>query len=140
VEARRSRPKKKLGMMIGAPVGVVLVVAGFWAAARGTPGVRAPAAGRGPAPLPDGKYTNVTVEGRVVPMINVKDDGAVVLVDTDGKKPRAWEEQFRRQGDIPNGTYDIHKTDVNGNGSFGDDPVDRRGTWTIDAHGNITSH
>ena len=91
-------------------------------------------------PPPDGRYANVVVEGRTVPMIHVKDGGSVVLVDTDGKEPRTWKEQFKRQGDIASGTYDVHKTDVNGNGTFADDPIDRRGAWTIDAKGNITAH
>jgi hypothetical protein len=89
-------------------------------------------------PPPDGKYANVIVEGRRVPMIHVMNGGAVVLVDTDGKKPRTWEEQWKRKGDVPSGTYDVHKTDVNGNGTFADDPIDRRGTWTIDDKGNVT--
>ncbi len=99
----------------------------------------ATAQGAATAP-PDGKYENVTVEGRVVPMIHVMEGGTVVLVDTDGKKPRTWEEQFKRKGDLPAGTFDVHKTDVNGNGTFADDPIDRRGTWTIDGSGNITAH
>jgi len=85
----------------------------------------------------DGKYENVTVEGRAVPMIHVKNGGAVVLVDTDGLKPRRWEEQFKRKGDLPNGTYNIHKTNVNGNDDFADDPIDREGTWVIDSNANI---
>lgn len=86
----------------------------------------------------DGKYEHVTVEGRAVPMVNVMNHGAVVLVDTDGKKPRTWEEQWKRKGNLPDGTYNLHKTNVNGNDTFEDDPVDREGTWTIDAQGNIT--
>jgi hypothetical protein len=62
-----------------------------------------------------------------------------VLVDTDGSKPRTWEEQFKRKGNIPNGTYDIHKTNLNGNEIFADDPVDRHGSWVIDSHANITA-
>jgi hypothetical protein len=85
----------------------------------------------------DGKYENVTVEGKVVPMINVMNEGNVVLVDTDGKKPRTWEEQYKRKGDLPRGSYDLHKTNVNQNDSFEDDPVDRQGLWTIDEKGNI---
>ncbi len=88
-------------------------------------------------PPPDGKYENVTVEGRTVPMIHVKEGGALVLVDTDGGKPRRWAEQFKRRGDLPNGTYDIHRTRVTDRGSFADAPVDRKGLWTIDGKGNI---
>jgi hypothetical protein len=89
---------------------------------------------------PDGFYANVTVEGRKVPMIHVKDGGATVLVDTEGKVPRTWAAQFRRRGDVPNGTYDIHKTHVEGHENFRDLPVDRKGIWTIDAAGNVTAH
>lgn len=99
-------------------------------------GTTSPPSAAGTLP-PDGKHEHVTVEGRTVPMINVMNVGAVVLVDTDGKKPRTWEEQFKRKGDIPEGTYNIHKTNVNGNDTFEDDPIDREGTWTIDAKGNI---
>lgn len=91
------------------------------------------------APLADGKYEKVVVEGRTVAMIHVKDHGTVVLVDTDGKKPRTWEEQFKSKGNLPGGVFDEHKTDVNGNGTFEDDPVDRKGAWVIDAKGNITA-
>lgn len=66
-------------------------------------------------PPADGKYENVSVEGRVVPMVHVMNGATIVLVDTDGSKPRTWEEQFKRKGDIPVGTYNIHKTNVNGN-------------------------
>jgi len=86
---------------------------------------------------PDGKYENVTVEGRVVPMVHVMNGGAVVLVDTDGVKPRTWEEQFKRKGDLPNGTFNLHKTNSNGNDTFADDPIDREGSWVIDAQANI---
>lgn len=90
-------------------------------------------------PPPDGKYENVMVEGRVVPMVHVMNGGTVVLVDADGKKPRTWEEQFKRKGDLPSGTYNLHKTNMNGNETFADDPVDREGLWAIDAHANITA-
>ena len=103
-------------------------------------GSRGATAAGADGPPPDGKYKNVTVEGRSVPMIHVKEGGAMVLVDTDGKLPRTWEEQYKRHGDLPNGTYNLHKTAVNGSESFADVPVDRKGTWTIDASGNITAH
>ena len=96
--------------------------------------------GDGPGPPPDGKYEKVMVEGRVVPMIEVMEHGDVVLIDTDGKKPRTWEEQFKRKGSIPSGTYDIHKTNVDGAPNFTNEPVDRQGLWAIDARGNITAH
>ena len=68
-------------------------------------------------------------------------NGKVVLVDTDGKKPRTWEEQYKRKSDpLPKGHYDLHKTDANHNGKFDDDPVDKEGLWVIDAKGNITKH
>jgi hypothetical protein len=91
-------------------------------------------------PPPDGKYKNVTVEGRTVPLIHVKEGGTMVLVDTDGKLPRTWEEMYKRHGDLPAGTYNVHKTAPNGSDNFADVPVDRKGNWTIDATGNITSH
>jgi len=56
-----------------------------------------------------------------------------------GKKPRVWKEQFRRRGDVPSGSYDIHKTHGEGHASFAEDPVDRTGLWTIDSEGNITA-
>src|SRR5690349_12231553 len=40
------------------------------------------------SPPPDGKYERVVVDGVTVPMVNVMNKGAVVLVDTDGAKPR----------------------------------------------------
>ncbi len=89
-------------------------------------------------PLPDGRYANVTVEGRAVAMVHVKNGGAIVLVDTDGKKPRTWEEQFKRKGSVPRGTYDVHKTSANGSADFEDLPVDRQGIWAIDEKGNIS--
>jgi SAM-dependent methyltransferase len=88
-------------------------------------------------PPPDGTYCNVTVEGRAVPRIRVKGGGTMVLVDTDGGKPRTWREQFKRKGSIAYGTYDVHRTTVNGSDSFADSPVDRTGLWVIDAKGNI---
>jgi hypothetical protein len=88
----------------------------------------------------DGKYRNVTVEGRTVPMIHVKEGGTIVLVDTDGKEPRTWEEMFKRHGDLPNGTFNVHKTAPNGTDDFANVPIDRKGTWTIDPSGNITAH
>jgi SAM-dependent methyltransferase len=89
-------------------------------------------------PPPDGRYEHVTVEGRTVPLIVVRDGGAMVLVDTAGDKPRRWREQFKRRGDLPNGTYDLHRTSPGGTTSFADEPIDRRGLWTIDRKGNIT--
>jgi hypothetical protein len=91
-------------------------------------------------PPPDGKYERVQVEGVTVPMINVMNGGTVVLVDTDGKKPRTWEEQYKRKNVTKRGQFDIHKTDANHNGKFDDDPVDREGLWLIDDKGNITKH
>jgi hypothetical protein len=124
-------------LKILAPGLLVLVTAALLASGRratASPGEAPLADG---VPPMDGKYENVTVEGRVVPMVHVKNGGAVVLVDTDGLKPRRWEEQFKRKGDLPNGTYNIHKTNVNGNDDFADDPIDREGTWVIDSSANI---
>jgi hypothetical protein len=95
------------------------------------------AAGAGSAP-PDGKYEHVTVDGVTVPMIEVMDHGNVVLVDTDGKKPRTWEEQYKRKGNIPLGSYDIHKTAKDG--KFDGAAIDKEGLWVIDAKGNLTRH
>ena len=93
------------------------------------------------APPADGKYERVQVDGVTVPMIQVMEGGAVVLVDTDGKKPRTWEEQYKRKrAGLLNGQYDLHKTDVNKNDKFDDDAIDREGLWVIDAKGNITKH
>jgi glycosyltransferase involved in cell wall biosynthesis/SAM-dependent methyltransferase len=89
-------------------------------------------------PPPDGRYKHVTVERRPVPLVLVRDGGAMVLVDTVGSSPRRWTEQFKRRGDLPNGTYDLHRTSPGGTLSFADAPVDRRGLWTIDRKGNIT--
>ena len=87
---------------------------------------------------PDGKYERVTVEGVTVPMINVMNNGNIVLIDTDGTKPRTWEEQYKRKGDVPAGMFNIHKTNANKNDTFEDDPIDREGMWAIDAKGNMT--
>jgi hypothetical protein len=90
-------------------------------------------------PPPDGKYERVTVEGVTVPMIHVLDHGATVLVDTDGKKPRDWEEQYKRKRPaLLAGQFDLHKTNVNKNDKFEDDPIDKEGLWIIDDKGNIT--
>src|SRR5580698_9994409 len=75
-------------------------------------------------PPPDGKYERVQVEGVTVPMIEVMDGGTVVLVDTDGKKPRTREEQYKRKNVTQRGQFDVVKTDVNHNGKFEDDPID----------------
>lgn len=92
------------------------------------------------APPADGKYERVTVDGVTVPMINVMNGGAVILVDTDGKKPRSWEEQYKRKRELPNGQYDVHKTNTNKNDTFADDTIDKEGLWVVDAKGNITKH
>lgn len=83
----------------------------------------------------------MTVEGTTVPMVQVMNGGAVVLVDTDGAKPRTWEEQYKRKrADLQNGQYDLHKTNTNKNDTFEDDKIDKEGLWVIDAKGNITKH
>jgi hypothetical protein len=92
------------------------------------------------SPPADGKYERVMVEGVTVPMINVMNGGAIVLVDTDGKKPRSWEEQYKRKRDLPTGQYDLHKTNKNKNDTFEDDEIDREGLWVIDSKGNLTRH
>jgi hypothetical protein len=99
-----------------------------------------PAASNAPAGEvpPDGKYERVTVEGVTVPMIHVMNHGTVVLVDTDGAKPRTWEEQYKQKRSTAVGTFDVHKTNVNKNDTFEDDPIDREGLWAIDGKGNIT--
>jgi hypothetical protein len=89
-------------------------------------------------PPPDGKYERVVVDGITVPMIQVMDGGSVVLVDTDGQKPRTWEEQYKRKGNLPVGSYDVHKTNANKNETFEDDAIDREGLWTLDEKGNLT--
>jgi hypothetical protein len=92
-------------------------------------------------PPADGKYERVTVEGTTVPMIEVMESGTVVLVDTDGKKPRTWEEQYKKKrADLGVGTFDIHKVDANKNNKFDDDPIDKEGLWVIDEKGNLTKH
>lgn len=108
----------------------------------GAASAAAPAAVQTPpgAPPADGKYERVTVDGVTVPMIQVMNSGAVVLVDTDGKKPRTWEEQYKRKRELPNGQYDVHKTDTNKNDKFDDDTIDKEGLWVIDAKGNLTKH
>ncbi len=101
---------------------------------------QAPAAPAG-SPPPDGKYERVVVNGVTVPMINVMDNGATILVDTDGKKPRTWEEQYKRKrSSLLVGQYDLHKTNTNKNDTFADDEIDKEGLWVIDAKGNITQH
>ncbi len=93
------------------------------------------------SPPPDAKYERVMVEGVTVPMVSVMNGGAVVLVDTDGKKPRSWEEQYKRKrADLLPGQYDLHKTNTNKNDTFDDDAIDKEGLWIIDAKGNITKH
>jgi hypothetical protein len=106
------------------------------------PGPTTPEVADAPAgnPPPDGKYERVVVEGVTVPMVDIMNGGTVVLVDTDGKKPRTWEEQYKKKNAKLKGQLDVHKTDVNKNGTFDDDPIDREGLWTIDAKGNITRH
>jgi hypothetical protein len=106
------------------------------------PGPTTPEVADAPAgnPPPDGRYERVMVEGVTVPMVNIMNGGTVVLVDTDGKKPRTWEEQYKKKNARLAGQLDIHKTDTNKNGSFDDDAIDREGIWLIDAKGNITKH
>lgn len=87
-------------------------------------------------PPPDGKYEKVMVDGTTVPMINVMDGGKTVLVDTDGVKPRTWEEQYKNKR-AKKGQFDLHKTDANKNGKFDDDAIDKEGIWVIDVKGNI---
>ena len=135
--------------------GSAAVPAAGSAAAPAAGSAAAPAAGSGSAapavvatapdvpagnPPPDGKYERVQVEGVTVPMIHVMEGGTVVLVDTDGKKPRTWEEQYKKKNAKLPGQFDLHKTDANKNGKFDDDPIDREGLWLIDAKGNITKH
>ncbi len=110
---------------------VVVAVAAVLMQSRG-----ATAAGGAP---PDGRYEKVIVEGRAVPMVAVMEGGAVVLVDTDGAKPRTWEEQFKRKGSLPAGQYNVHKTHVTREDGFASDPVDREGLWVIDDKGNIVA-
>jgi hypothetical protein len=134
MEQTRAKRTGLLAMKLLTPVGV-LVIAALLAPSRTA---TAEASSEAAAPPRDGKYANVTVEGRTVAMVHVMNGGAVVLVDVDGAKPRTWEEQFKRKGSLPNGAYDVHKTNVNGNETFEDDPIDRQGTWFIDGNGNIS--
>ena len=87
---------------------------------------------------PDGKYEKVQVEGVTVPMIQIMNGGTVVLIDTDGAKPRTWEEQLKRKDDLPKGYFDLHKTNTRKGSSFEAEPVDRTGRWKMDEKGNIT--
>ncbi|HEU4537646.1 MAG TPA: hypothetical protein VFS00_26180 [Polyangiaceae bacterium] len=100
----------------------------------------AAAAPAGP-PAPDGKYENVLVEGKRVPMVQVMNGAEVLLVDTDGAKPRTWEEQYKRKGAaLKPGQFDLHKTDAARDGRFDDDAVDRQGRWQVDGQGNLTAY
>ena len=111
------------------------------ATATATPGAGGATGAPAGSPPPDGKYERVTIEGVTVPMINVMDNGATILVDTDGTKPRSWEEQYKRKrSSLLTGQYDLHKTNVNKNDTFEDDPIDKEGLWVIDAKGNLTKH
>ena len=102
------------------------------------PAATAPA-GLAPVAIPpDGKHENVKVMGVTVPMVNLMDGGTVLLVDTDGVKPRSWEEQYKRKGDLPAGYFDLHKTNVDRDDSFENDPIDRQGRWKMDESGNLT--
>ncbi|HEU4403848.1 MAG TPA: hypothetical protein VFS43_00935 [Polyangiaceae bacterium] len=101
----------------------------------------APAAAPAPALPPDGKYENVLVEGKRVPMVQVMNGGEVLLVDVDGAKPRTWEEQYKRKGAaLRPGQFDLHKTDAGRDGRFDDDAVDRQGRWQIDAGANLSAY
>jgi type IV secretory pathway VirB10-like protein len=106
------------------------------------PGPTTPEVAEAPAgnPPPDGKYERVVVEGVTVPMVNIMNGGTVVLVDTDGKKPRTWEEQYKKKNAKLAGQLDIHKTNTNKNDKLDDDEIDREGLWLIDSKGNITKH
>lgn len=121
---------------------------------QATPVDKPPVQNAGPAPTPvnvapaqpalqpiaipaDGKLENVKVCGVTVPMVNIMDGGATVLVDTDGVKPRSWEEQYKRKGDLPKGYFNLHKTNTNKNDKFDDDEVDKQGRWKMDEKGNI---
>jgi hypothetical protein len=107
-----------------------------------TPGPTTPEVADAPAgnPPPDGKYERVVVDGVTVPMVNIMSGGTVVLVDTDGKKPRSWEQQYKKKNAKLRGQLDVHKTNTNKNDTFEDDAIDREGMWLIDAKGNITRH
>jgi len=106
------------------------------------PGPTTPAVADAPAgnPPPDGKYERVVVEGVTVPMVSIMNGGSVVLVDTDGAKPRTWEEQYKKKTAKLAGQLDVHKTNANHNATFDDDAIDREGIWLIDSRGNITRH
>jgi hypothetical protein len=92
-------------------------------------------------PAPDGKYENVLVDGKRVPMVQVMNGAEVLLVDTDGVKPRTWEEQYKRKGaTLQPGQFDLHKTDVKRDGRFDDDPIDRQGRWQVDEQGNLRAY
>jgi len=106
------------------------------------PGPTTPAVADAPAgnPPPDGKYERVVVEGVTVPMVSITNGGTVVLVDTDGAKPRTWEEQYKQKHAVLPGQLDVHKTNANHNATFDDDAIDREGIWLIDSKGNITKH
>ena len=150
MEPKRRSPLRPFDLKTFIPALLIFVVTGVlvssrWAKAKPglsgdtpNPPAAAPLQSLGGPPA-DGKYENVSVEGRVVPMVHVMLGGTVVLVDTDGKKPRTWEEQFKRKGDLPPGTLNIHKTNVNGTSDFANDPVDRVGLWVIDANANIVA-
>ena len=139
MEQARARRTGTLAFRILSPVGLLAAVAGLLVWGFGGTASGQTRAG-GATPPPDGKYENVTVEGRKVAMVHVMEGGAVVLVDVDGQKPRTWEEQFKRKGNLPNGTYDVHKTNVTGDESFANERIDRLGIWTIDDKGNLLSH
>jgi hypothetical protein len=106
------------------------------------PGPTTPEVADAPAgnPPPDGKYERVIVDGVTVPMVSVMNGGTVVLVDTDGKKPRTWEEQYKKKNAKLRGQLDVHKTNTNKNDTFEDDAIDREGMWLLDAKGNLTKH
>jgi hypothetical protein len=124
-----------------APLFAVLLASSTLAACsrKDAPNDPAPVASSAAVAVPaDGKYERVTVEGVTVPMINVMNNGTIVLIDTDGTKPRTWEEQYKRKGNVPEGMFNIHKTNANKNDTFEDDPIDREGMWAIDGKGNLT--
>jgi hypothetical protein len=128
--------KRRVGLFAA---GILSPVVGMLVLGAVLVGSRGATAADCDGPPPDGTYRNVTIEGRVVPVIRVKENGAMVLVDTDGKLPRTWEELYKQHGDLPSGTYNLHKTAPNGSDNFAEVPVDRKGTWTIDVKGNITA-
>ena len=134
--------RKQAPVADAAPSAAIAPASSAAAGGPATPSSGSPAAVAVPpgSPPPDGKYERVVVDGVTVPMINVMNNGAVVLVDTDGKKPRSWEEQYKRKRDLPPGQFDLHKTNTNKNDTFDDDAIDKEGLWVIDAKGNITKH